>query len=241
MNGAPPLALIGSGEYLPTMAAIDRMLLDATGKERPRVAIVPTAAGLEDPRQWTDLGCQHFLGLGADPVPVHAVDRASCDDPRWADAILECDLVYFSGGQPHHLIASIQGSRLWAAVARRHAEGAVLAGSSAGAMFLAEKSLGFPDGFTDNVPRRVELYDGVGLLRGLLVVPHYDIIPPEVIGQFRHLVPAGLLVLGIDEDTALLRLDGHWSVAGKGSVWLLRDGHVENAFASGTDLPSGLL
>ncbi len=236
-----PLALVGSGEYLPAMVAVDRVLLGATGKERPRVALVPTAAGLEEPRQWTDLGCQHFLELGADPVPVFALDRESCDEARWADAILGSDLIYFSGGQPHHLIASIKGSRVWAAVAKRHAEGAVLAGSSAGAMFLAEKSFGFPDGFEDNVPRRVALYDGVGLLGGLLILPHYDIVPPPVIAQFRHLVPAGLRVLGIDEDTALLRIDGRWSVGGKGNVWLLRDGRVENAFASGTDLPGGLL
>ena len=95
------------------------MLLEATGKERPRVALVPTAAGLEEPRLWTDMGCEHFARLGAEPVAVFAVDRASCDEARWADVVLQSDLVYFSGGQPHHLIASIKGSRLWAAVAKR--------------------------------------------------------------------------------------------------------------------------
>ena len=237
----PPLALVGSGEYLPAMDAVDRVLLAATGKGRARVALLPTAAGLEDFRKWTDMGCEHFLRLGAEPVPVLAVDRTSCDDARWADAIIDSDLIYFSGGQPHHLVASLRGSRVWAAVARRHAEGAVLAGSSAGAMFLAERTFGFPEGFQNDLPRRVEIYDGMSLLRGILIVPHYDAVPPHVIERFRHLVPAGLRVLGIDEDTALIRLDGRWSVAGKGSVWFLRDGRVENAFASGTDLPSGLL
>ena len=42
-------------------------------------------------------------------------------------------------------------------------------------------------------------------------------------------------------DIGVYRLDGRWSVAGKGSVWLLRDGRVESAFASGADLPAGVL
>lgn len=237
----PPLALLGSGEYLAPMAEVDRVLLRATGKDRPRVALVPTAAGLEDPRKWTDLGCAHFAALDADPIAVLAVDRASCDDARWSELIRESDVIYFSGGQPHHLLASIRGSRLWAAVAARHAEGAVLAGSSAGAMFLAEKSLGFPDGFDDGGPKRVAVYDGMRVLPGVMILPHYDAVPAELVRRYRHLVPGALRVLGIDEDTALLRLEGRWSVRGRGSVWLLRDGEVENAFASGTDLSGGLL
>lgn len=237
-----PLALVGSGEYLPQMDAVDRLLLEATGKARPRVALMPTAAGLEEPRQWTDLGAEHFAALGADPVAVFAVDRASCEDPRWAEAIATADLVYFSGGQPHHLLSSIRGSRVWDAVASRHADGGVLAGASAGAMFLAERSFGFPDGFEgESRPRSVRVYEAMGVVPGFIVMPHYDAIPPDVMKGVHALVPDGLRLLGIDEDTALLRIDGRWRVAGKGSVWLLRDGTVENAFASGTDLPAGLL
>lgn len=236
-----PLALVGSGEFLPQMDAVDRVLLAATGKERPRVALLPTAAGLEDPRKWTDMGCEHFARLGAEPLAVFAVDRASCDEPQWAEAVSASDLLYFSGGQPHHLLASIRGSRLWDAIVARHAEGALLVGASAGAMFLAEKSFGFPDGFENDRPKNVAVFDGMNLLRGLIIMPHYDAIPRDLIPLVHSLVPAGLRLLGIDENTALIRVDGRWSVAGKGSVWFLREGKVENAFATGTDLPGGLI
>ncbi len=241
MTPAPPLALVGSGEYLPAMADVDRVLLRATGKARPRVALVPTAAGLEEPRRWTDMGAAHFAALGAEPVAVLAVDRASCDDPRWVELIRESDLIYFSGGQPHHLVASIGGSRLWEAVAARHAQGAVLVGASAGAMFLADRCFGFPDGFAGDAPRTVTLLRGMALLDGLVILPHYDAVPPAAIAKFRDLIPEGLRVLGIDEETALLRIAGRWSVAGKGSVRLLRDGTVEHAFASGASLARGVL
>ena len=60
------LALVGSGEYLPTMEPVDRQLiarLDAT----PSVICLPTAAGQEGKeriRYWSDLGEKNFsLGL----------------------------------------------------------------------------------------------------------------------------------------------------------------------------------
>lgn len=131
---------------------------------------------------------------------------------------------------------------MWKAVRERHEAGAVLVGSSGGAMFLAERSFGFPDGFEpENRPRTMKLYNGMGLLPGFIIMPHYDAIPPDVMPEVQALVPTGLRLLGIDEDTALLRLDARWSVAGKGNVWFLRDGQIENAFASGADLPRGLL
>ena len=39
-----PIALIGSGEFLPAMADVDAALLAATGQTRPRVVILPTAS-----------------------------------------------------------------------------------------------------------------------------------------------------------------------------------------------------
>ena len=38
------IALVGSGEFTPAMAEVDRELLAATGRDRPRVAIVPAAS-----------------------------------------------------------------------------------------------------------------------------------------------------------------------------------------------------
>lgn len=243
----PPLALIGSGEYLPTMADIDRMLLARTGKSRPRVALIPTAAGREDPRRWTDLGSAHFASLGAEPVAVMAVDRASCDDPRWAQAVEEADLVYFSGGKPGYLADCMRGSALWAAAARRHAAGAVLAGSSAGAMLFGERTFA-PDDFDEHgVPRAMGIVSGVALLRGWMVIAHFDLVTrDDELGRslrprFLAQVPPDARIVGVDEDTALLRLDGAWCVAGKGSVHLLRGPEIERTFPTGTVLSADLL
>jgi len=44
MPGPGPIALIGSGEFLPGMNEIDTSLLTASDRSRPRVAILPTAS-----------------------------------------------------------------------------------------------------------------------------------------------------------------------------------------------------
>ena len=39
-----PVALVGSGEFLPAMGDVDAGLLAATGRKRPRVVLLPTAS-----------------------------------------------------------------------------------------------------------------------------------------------------------------------------------------------------
>ncbi len=61
-----PLVLCGSGEFTRAMADVDRAILADITSRRARVAIVPTAAGLEDtPRTWIEKGVAHFAALGA--------------------------------------------------------------------------------------------------------------------------------------------------------------------------------
>ena len=74
------LALVGSGEYLPAMEAVDRTLLDRL-PEAPRVVCLPTAAGTEGPERiayWSRLGVEHFTRLDAQAEAVPVVDRTQC-------------------------------------------------------------------------------------------------------------------------------------------------------------------
>src|SRR5712692_3372542 len=102
------VALAGSGEFLPGMAAIDRELLAlAPGG---RVAVLPTAAGLEDPAAWARMGVEHFMRLGARPAHVPLHRRADAGDPAVLAALAASDLFYLSGGTPDHLLDSLAGT-----------------------------------------------------------------------------------------------------------------------------------
>lgn len=219
-----PLVLCGSGEFTRAMADVDREILAGIGAPRPRVAIVPTAAGLEDtPKSWIEMGTAHFSALGVDAIGVMVLDRADAADPRHCATIADADWIYFSGGKPGYVVETLSGTPFWSAVVARHRAGAVLAGASAGAMMLGSRTLHFPDGIDETgLPRRVAVRDALGLLPGIFVAPHFDAVPVELWRSWSHLWPERHRMLGIDEDTAIVESAEGWNVAGKGRAVVFR-------------------
>jgi cyanophycinase len=219
------LILVGSGEFTPAMDDLDREVLAGLARPRPRVAIVPTASGLEDtPDSWAELGKTHFSALGADVVPVMVLRRDDARERRWIDALHDVDWVYFSGGRPQHAINVLAGTPFWDEVLRRHRSGAILAGSSAGAMMLGEKSYAPDDFDAAGFPQRVSIRDGLGVLGGHFVVPHFDLLsqlPPARVQAWIAAWPAGLRGIGIDEDTAVVEGASEWTVRGRGRAVLM--------------------
>lgn len=213
-----PLVLAGSGEFTTAMDEVDRELLARCGA-RPRVAIVPTAAGREDtPPRWAAMGVAHFAALGAAATAVMVLGRDDAHDPRWVEEVEGADWIYFSGGDPGHLMDTLAGSPFWAAVLARHAAGAILAGSSAGAMMLGESTFVPLARGADGFPTTMIVRPAMRLVPGVIVAPHFDILPEPLVRHWSGLVPAGHRLLGIDEDTALVGVDGRWAVHGRGKV-----------------------
>jgi cyanophycinase len=218
------LMLLGSGEFTAAMNDIDAALL-ATLPGRARVAIVPTAAGLEDtPPWWLEQGTQHFRALGAEPVAVPVLNKQDAEDPTWSETIAGVDWIFFSGGDPGHLVESMAGTPFWSAVLARHLAGAILAGSSGGAMMMGQTTFVPRDRGPDGLPRTVFTRPAMGLVKDVVVAPHFDIIPERLLSQWAGVVPPDHRLLGIDENTALVRSDGEWDVRGRGRVVLFKTG-----------------
>ena len=227
-----PVALVGAGEFLPSMSEFDASLLAATGRTRPRVAVVPTASypdGEAVFQRWAAMGVAHFAGLGAEVEPVLVRDRAGADDGAAAQALGEADLVYLSGGKPSYLLAVIDGTEMGRALAAAHERGAALVGCSAGAMALA----GFAFDFRMRLmPFPLRWGIGLGFAPGLSVVPHYDAWPEPLSALIAFQAPRGSVVLGIDEDTAVVGRDGGWQVHGASRVTVWR-GRRRERFRAG--------
>ncbi len=228
MSGA--VALVGAGEFLPVMSAVDAELLAGLGRPRPRVAVLPTASwpdGEDVFQRWAALGVEHFEGLGAEVevVPVHG--REDGDDPAHAQAVAEADLIYLSGGKPDYLLRSLAGSAVWSAALAANARGSVIAGCSAGAMVLCAHMARFRS--PPHLPFGFEA--GLGLVGGAAVIPHYDRFPETLAAVRVAGAPRGTIVLGIDEDTAAIGQDGSWVVRGSGRVTIWRGRRRERLHA----------
>jgi cyanophycinase-like exopeptidase len=223
------VALAGSGEFLPSMADVDREILRLAPGDR--VAILPTAAGLEDPAAWGRMGVTHFEALGARAIHVPLHGREDASDPAIHSALSASDVFYLSGGQPDHLIDSLLDSPAWDVISSRLAAGAAIAGCSAGAMALAGVSIRVavtPWGWGP----------GLGLLPGWAVLPHFDRVPerPGAIDELLAAPPQVEHLVGIDEDTVLVWDGESWGVRGPGRVVDVRT-ELESRAPSRLSLP----
>ena len=215
-----PLALVGSGEYLPVMQEVEAMLLRGRAPKFVQLATAAAPEGDSSLARWHALGLAQAERLGVEQVVVDVRSRADADDAALAGLIDGAGLVYLSGGSPQFLAEILRETAVWSAIETAWRKGAALAGCSAGAMAMtgwvpAMRDLGrHPD-------------PGLGLLPHVRVIPHFDRMlgwVPDIVTRAMLRAPAGVTVLGIDEDTALVGGPEEWVVRGRQSVWVLGDG-----------------
>ena len=214
MSAEPLVALVGGDEFTEPAEAFDRELLALVEAETPNIAILPTAAKGHNPYLAAAHGISHFRKLGADPYGVMIVDKVTADAPVLVAELAGADIVYLTGGNPADLLEGLQDSKTWATLREMAEGGVVLAGSSAGAMVLGERMV-FSGQETE----------ALGLLPGVIVLPHFERADTERIEHLVQAAPADMTYLGIDGATGCLRVNGEWRVSGPGRVQLItRDG-----------------
>jgi cyanophycinase len=237
------LALVGSGEYLPQMEAIDRGLLDTLGgPASARVVVIPTASALElgMPERWNDMGVAHFRGLGAQVTPIMLLNRDDARDEGVLADLRGADMYYFSGGNPEHVIETLRDTPAWQIISAGYAAGAVLAGCSAGAMMLGGYTLSVRSVMRGQPPRWLH---GLGVVPGIVLMPHFDRVA-DFAGEdvFRSILasaPAVATLVGVDEDTALVHRPaaGTWQVQGRQTVSVFDGLGVRTIYRAGDSVP----
>ncbi len=207
------LLLEGGSEFGGRMSEPDRQALERAGGLAAPVAILPTAAAPDHNHERAGRnGLRWFTSLGAshvDVVPV--IDRPSADDPALAARVRSARLIYMLGGFPGFLASTLTGSRVWQAALDACAEGAILGGSSAGAMVLCEHLYD---------PERDRAVPGLNVLPNACVLPHHNAFGRNWAPRLLQALP-GVLLIGIDDQTGMLGdSTGSWTVSGAGRVTL---------------------
>jgi cyanophycinase len=213
-SGFAPIALVGSGEFLPQMIGVDRWLLDG---RPPRAAFLPTAAGEESAasvKRWLTLGRNHYARMGIEPVEVPVLNRKQADDPALAELINNVGLIYLSGGNPGYVAATLRDTLVWRTIVDAWKNGTALAGCSAGAMALSAMAPSVRG-------RTINSEPGLGLISHLSVLPHFDQMgkwDPGFLDRAIERRQPGTTIVGIDEDTALVGGPSEWTVMGRQTV-----------------------
>ena len=206
-----PIALVGGDEFRVGCEPMDRALLEATGLERPRVLVLPTAAARSRPDLAAANGVRYFAGLGADAEGLMVLDAEQAGEDSLTAPVDDADVLYISGGDPSYLLSVLQGSQLLERLLAAHERGAVLAGSSAGAMVLGSWM------------RFRQWAATLGVARGVAVLPHHERSDPESVAeQLRDGMPDETAVLGVDAMSGCLGGPVRWTVHGGGAVTVYR-------------------
>src|SRR5437870_5720348 len=215
------LLLEGGAEFVGQMAEPDLRAMELAGGPGALICIIPTAAAPDNNAQRAgNNGVRWFRSLGAKQVELlPLVDKASANDFHIANSISQSRLIYMLGGFTGYLGETLKGSASWQAMLRAYESGAVIAGSSAGAMVMCQY-------YYD--PGKGNIVEGLNLLPNTCVLPHHDTFGKNWASRLSNLLPEAVL-LGIDEQTGMLD-DGPesrkvgWRVYGKGAVTLYHHG-----------------
>ncbi len=213
-----PLALVGGDEWHQG-CTFDQTLLEASGGHE--VLVLPTAAAYERPDHAVATATAWFEGLGGKVRGLDVLSRSDAIDPDKAATVRGARFVYLSGGSPLHLRSVLKRTPVWDALRAAWDDGAVIAGSSAGAMVLCDPMVD---------PRGGAFTVGLGLVTSLAVLAHAE---PDVVAAHHRtfdLAGGGLAVAAVPERTALVRdPEGTWRSEGEGAVRVFVNG-AEVAF-----------
>jgi cyanophycinase len=210
---AGTIALVGGAEWQEG-CDFDAELLAQAGGE---VLVLPTAAAYEHPDRAVATAQSWFASIGGRAQGLMVLARHDAEQEANAAVLRASPFVYLGGGSPLHLRSVLKDSIIWDALLDAWHAGAIIAGSSAGAMVLTDPMVD---------PRGGAFTVGLGLVEQLAVIPHAASWSHEKVDRTLALAPAGVAVARIEERTALLRdPDGRWRVAGAGDVTVFIDHH----------------
>ncbi len=215
------LLLAGGAEFGRKMSEPDLRAIELAGGFDAPIHILPTAAAPDQNHlRAGNNGKRWFEGLGANNVNIAMIlDRNSANDETICASLQRSKLIYLLGGFPRHLGETLLNSKAFEAMLIAYRNGAVIAGSSAGAMVMCEY-------YYD--PNEKKILNGLNLLTNICVLPHYNTFGKTWANQLTQRIPNGRLV-GIDEQTGMINdsLGAAWSVYGGGQVTIMENGQTK--------------
>jgi cyanophycinase len=155
-----------------------------------------------------------FRRFGLDLAELAVYTRTQAQDPALAKLAADAGFCYILGGDPGLVANVLRGSPVGNAIIGSWRRGAVLAGSSAGAMALCSETL-VRQSFPGHTQRRA--LPGLGVVPDAAVLPHHDTFGEKWYPSARTALPDAVLI-GIDERTCALWEAGTWRCLGAGGV-----------------------
>ncbi|MBF2025723.1 MAG: cyanophycinase [Oscillatoriales cyanobacterium C42_A2020_001] len=214
------LIIIGGAEDKEGECKILREFVRRAGGLQARIVVMTVATGLPG-----EVGAMYmgvFERLGVEDVRV--VDTDSRDDANNPTAIADIQQatgIFFTGGNQARITEYLKDTELDTALHKRFAEGAVIAGTSAGAAMMPDVMIVEGESESNPRPETVKMDRGMGFFPGVVIDQHF-----AQRGRLGRLLSAvaqqpAVLGFGIDENTAIAINAHEVEVLGESSVTIV--------------------
>ncbi|MCB0548651.1 MAG: cyanophycinase [Phaeodactylibacter sp.] len=225
---AGKLFIIGGGKRPP---ALVQAMVAAAGLDTAGYAIIlPMASGEPDSAAY--YGIRQFVELGLPAAKFRACNFEKGSYPKAAiDSLRGARLIYITGGDQGRFMEVVLGSPVYDAIHQAYRQGALIAGTSAGAAVMSREMITgneykhpeYTGEFRTIEAENIEIKEGLGLMPGAIVDQHfiYRMRMNRLISV--ALEYPGLACIGIDESTAILVEGDSATVVGDAQVILLRN------------------
>lgn len=201
-----------------------RMAELANARTGGYILVLPLAS--ETPDTAATLAVKLFESQDVRAVSSIFVGQTDTATQQQLDSLLGARLIYFTGGDQSRLMKLIDQLKLKATLKLAYQNGAMIAGSSAGAAIMSKwmitgnqlKSTEYEPTFSRLQAANVEIVEGLGLIENAVIDQHF--ITRSRYNRLLSVVleHKGMKGVGIDEKTALYVKDGRAEVIGASQV-----------------------
>jgi cyanophycinase len=211
------LVIIGGAEDKEGDCLVLREFVRAAGGVNAKIAVMTAATGY--PVEVGETYIRVFKQLGAASVEaVHTQHRDDSEREASLRIAEEATGIFFTGGDQTRIVEFIQGTTLDKVIHKRHEQGAVIGGTSAGAAMMPDQMIVGGASVSNPSVDAVSMGPGMGFLPGIVIDQHF-----AQRGRLGRLLAAlvlqpAVLGLGIDEDTGIVVKGDEFEVVGQGAV-----------------------
>ena len=212
------LIAIGGNEDKADELIVLKRVVQEIGKSDYKVGVITTAS--EDPEKRGEDYKNVFTTLGASKINIFDIkERFEANDRKTAKSIADFDLIFFTGGDQLRLTTILGGTRIFDAIQEHLVNGALIAGTSAGAAVFSDTMIYEGKSEDGLFKGSVLSTSGFGFVDKIIFDTHF--MARGRIGRLVQIVTSNptCIGVGIGEDSGvILRGDGVAEVVGTGQV-----------------------
>lgn len=180
------------------------------GGTEANIVVIPTASSI--PKEVGENYVTAFTTLGCKNVQVLDIRSKKDSETQHAiDLIKNANCIMFSGGDQSKITNKIGGTTIHTILLERYKneEGFVIAGTSAGAMAMANEMIAGGSAIESFVKGAVKMYTGLGLIPEVIIDTHF--IRRGRFGRQSEAIAKhpNLLGIGLAEDTGMIIKNGN--------------------------------